>query len=102
MADITQPFANRKLERLSLLLIGGIMAMLFWKLYTVLQRDFTDVDTRLQNGTMINLNAGKPGESMEGLLKNGLYFEDSKDIAFAAATVSAKDAQLPVNLAAIL
>ncbi|CAN5382592.1 hypothetical protein BH11BAC5_BH11BAC5_29610 [soil metagenome] len=92
MAESTQPFTNRKLERLSLLLIGGIMAMLFWKLYTVLQRDFSDVNTRLENGTMINLNAGKPGESMEGLLKKGLYFEDPKDIAFAAATIDSKDA----------
>jgi len=72
MEAITKSFTNRKLERFSLLLIGCIMALLFWKLYTVLQRDFAEVDTRLQNGTMINLNAGRPGESMAGLLKTGL------------------------------
>ena len=92
MAAVTQTFMNRKLERFSLLLIGSIMALLFWKLYTVLQRDFAEVDPRLQNGTMINLNAGRPGESMEGLLKKGLYFEDPKDIAFVASVMKAKDA----------
>ena len=63
------------------------MALLFWKLFTVLQRDFAEVDTRMDNGTMINLNAGKPAEAMAGLLKKGMYFEDPKDIAFIAATV---------------
>jgi cell division protein FtsW (lipid II flippase) len=92
MAGITPPLTNRKLERFSLLLIGCMMALLFWKLYTVLQRDFTEVDTRLQNGTMINLNAGTPTESMASLLKTGLYFEDPKDIAFVAAAMPATDA----------
>ena len=89
MSSLTQWFHNRKLERLCLLLIGIIMGLLFWKLFSVLQRDFAEVDTRLENGTMINLNAGKPGETMTGLLKKGLYFEDPKDIAFVAAALSA-------------
>ncbi len=82
-------FRNRKAERICLLLIGIIMALLFWKLFTVLQRDFAEVDVRIDNGTMINLNSGKPGEAMAGVLKNGKYFEDPKDIAFIAATVAA-------------
>ncbi|MEP6627026.1 MAG: cell cycle protein, partial [Ginsengibacter sp.] len=82
-------FRNRKAERICLLLIGIIMGLLFWKLFTVLQRDFAEVDARIDNGTMINLNAGKPGEAMAGVLKNGMYFEDPKDIAFTAATVAA-------------
>ena len=89
MASLTQWFHNRKLERLCLLLIGIIMGLLFWKLFSVLQRDFAEVDTRMQNSTMINLNAGKPAEAMAGLLKKGLYFEDPADIAFIANTISA-------------
>ncbi len=92
MPAINQWFKNRKLERLCLLLIGSIMGLLFWKLFSVLQRDFAEVNSRIENGTMINLNAGKPAESMVSLLKKGLYFEDPKDIAFIASAVSsAKD-----------
>ncbi|MEP7229202.1 MAG: FtsW/RodA/SpoVE family cell cycle protein [Ginsengibacter sp.] len=81
-------FKNRKAERICMLLIGIIMALLFWKLYTVLQCDFTEVETRIGNGTMINLNTGRPGESMTEVLKKGMYFEDPKDIAFIAATMA--------------
>ena len=81
-------FMNRKTERICLLLIGIIMGLLFWKLYTVLQRDFAEVDTRIENGTMINLNVGKPEESIKEVLKKGMYFEDPKDIAFIAATMA--------------
>ncbi len=82
-------FTNRKTERICLLLIGIVMALLFWKLFSVLQRDFAEVDTRIDNGTMINLNAGKPAAAMAELLEKGMYFEDPKDIAFIAATVAA-------------
>src|SRR5665213_3571179 len=82
-------FGYRKTERLCLLLIGIIMALLFWKLFTVLQRDFAEVDTHIDNGTMINLNAGKPAEAMTSLLKTGMYLEDPKDIAFIAVTIAA-------------
>ena len=92
MPDITQWYNKRKPERLCLLLIGIIMGFLFWKLFSVLQRQFAEVNTRVENGTMINLNGSKPAEAMNGLLKNGLYFEDPKDIAFIASTIStAKD-----------
>ena len=89
MSNPSPWFSNRKLERLCLLLIGIIMGFLFWKLFSVLQRDFSEVNTRMENGTMINLNAGKPAETMTSLLKKGLYFEDPRDIAFIAAALSA-------------
>ena len=82
-------FSNRKAERICLLLIGIIMALLFWKLFTVQQRDFAEVYARIDNGTMINLNAVKPGEAMSGFFKKGIYFENPKDIAFIAATEAA-------------
>jgi len=89
MSRLSPWFTNRKLERLCLLLIGIIMGFLFWKMFSVLERDFAEVNSRLENGTMINLNAGKPAEKMTNLLKKGLYFEDPKDIAFIAATLTA-------------
>ena len=92
MTDLAQWFKNRKLERLSLLMIAGIMGLLFWKLFTVLQRDFADVPSRLANGTMINLNEPKcAGQYEKGCLKTGLYFEDEKDIAFIASSLDKKE-----------
>ena len=52
-------FSNRKLERLCLLAIAVIMGLLFWKLFSVLQRDFAEANERLQNGTMMNLNENR-------------------------------------------
>ena len=89
MSNSGPRLGKRKTERLCLLLIGLIMALLFWKLFTVLQRDFADVNNRVNNGTMVNLNAGNTAEAMTDLLKKGMYFEDPKDIAFIAATVAA-------------
>src|SRR4029079_1813973 len=47
-----------------------------------------EVNARIENGTMINLNDGDPAESMASLLKKGMYFEDPKDISFVAASLS--------------
>ena len=82
-------FKNRNAERTCLLLTGIIMAFLFWKMFSVLQRDFAEVSTRMANGTMINLNDDKPGERMKEVLEKGMYFEDPKDISFIAKTVAA-------------
>jgi len=89
MSNAVQRVGNRKTERLCLVLIGVIMTLLFWKLFTVLQRDFAEVDSRVENGTMINLNAGNTADAMTELLKKRMYFEDPKDIAFIVATVAA-------------
>ena len=80
-------FNNRKLERLALILIFIVMALLFQKMFSVLQRDFVEVNTRLQNGTMVNLNDINDTVSIKNLLTKGLYFEDQKDIDFIASTI---------------
>ena len=83
---------NRNLERLCLFFITIIMALLFWKIYTVLQRDFVDVNSRLANGTMINLNDDRGKERMRILLTRGLYYEDPRDIELIATVFGrAKD-----------
>ncbi len=82
-------FSNRKLERSCLLGIAVIMGLLFWKLFSVLQRDFAEANTRIENGTMINLNDNRNFENMTKLLERGMYFEDPKDISFIASTVAA-------------
>lgn len=91
MPTLIQWYNNRKLERLCLLLITVIMGLLFWKLLSVLQRDFSEVNNRLENNTMINLNASKPATAMENLLQKGMYFEDPKDISFIATSLEKKE-----------
>ncbi|HEX2682522.1 MAG TPA: FtsW/RodA/SpoVE family cell cycle protein, partial [Ferruginibacter sp.] len=82
-------FSNRKLERICLLVIAVIMGLLFAKLFSVLQRDFAEVNTRLENGTMMNLNDNRNASGMARLLEKGMYFEDPKDISFIATSVTA-------------
>ncbi len=85
-------FNNRKLERVCILLIAVVMGLLFWKMFSVLQRDFTEVNTRIHEGTMINLNDDSIAGNMTKLLEKGLYYEDAKDIGFIASTIaSVKD-----------
>ncbi len=86
MSLVTKWINARKTERFSILMTGIILCLLFWKLFSVIQRDFADVDSRLQSGTMINLNNGKLSGNMQVLLQKGLYFEDSKDINFIAGS----------------
>lgn len=72
---------NRKKERLFLALIAVVLGLLFVRLYTVEQRNFTDVARRLQDGTMVNLNAKNPAKNIRELLEKGYYFDDKRDIA---------------------
>ncbi len=88
MSSIMKLFNNRKLERQSLLLIAVIMGLLFWKLFSVLQRDFAEVNTRMGEGTMVNLNDSANNRSMASLLEKGRYIEDPKDISFIVSTVA--------------
>jgi cell division protein FtsW (lipid II flippase) len=79
---------TRTLERIFLLGISVVLALLFFRLYTVLEKDLAEVPARLQAGSMVNLNADKPDERMMDLLEKGYYFTDKKDIEFAGATIA--------------
>jgi hypothetical protein len=61
---------------------------LFFRLYTVLQQRFTDVDKRLQDGTMVNLNDKDPALQIKNLLTKGYYFDDKRDIDLITNTVA--------------
>ncbi len=80
MTLITNPLKVRWLERIFLLLISLVLGLLFFKLFTVLKKDFEEVPGRLKDGTMINLNDDKPGEKIKLLLTKGFYFTDQQDI----------------------
>lgn len=80
MEQEAQPSINRKKERLFLLLIAIVLGLLFVRLYYIEQKNFTDVDKRLQDGTMVNLNAKDQAKNIRRLLERGYYFEDKRDI----------------------
>src|ERR1700722_3560675 len=79
---------SRKKERFFLLLVGIVLFLLFLRLFYVEQKNFTDVDQRLKDGTMINLNAGNLAKNLSALLKRGYYFEDQKDIGLIENTIA--------------
>ncbi|WP_183566518.1 FtsW/RodA/SpoVE family cell cycle protein [Mucilaginibacter sp. SP1R1] len=81
---------GRGMERLFLLLTGIVLAILFVKLYSVLQQKFTDVDKRLKDGTIVNLNTPNTAGNVAALLKKGYYFDDPKDVDYIRATIASK------------
>lgn len=93
---VQQP--GRWTERIFIVLLTALFICLFLRLHTVLQTRFTDVDKRLQDGTMINLNAGDPAGQLKRLLTKGYYFEDKKDIDLITSTVAnATDNHLQID-----
>src|SRR5689334_7479037 len=86
----TQKAPGRAMERLFLLLTGIILAILFGKLYLVLQQKFVDVDKRLKDGTIVNLNAPNTARNVYALLQKGYYFDDPKDVDYIRATIASK------------
>ena len=79
---------SRTGERLWLLAIIIVLALLFASLFTVLKRDFAQVSQRLADGTMVNLNEDNPGQRIKTLLERGFYFEDPRDIQLVSSIVS--------------
>src|SRR4249919_3552401 len=77
---------SRNTERIFLLLITLVMAVLFYKMYSVIINDFAEVPARIQQGTMINLNDAEPEKNMKTLLQKGRYFRDEKDIDLISET----------------
>jgi cell division protein FtsW (lipid II flippase) len=70
------------------LLIAIVLGALFYTLYSKQQQGFEEVEGRLKDGTMMNLNAGSAGPSMKKLLEKGYYFEDKKDVALIESVVT--------------
>ena len=78
---------SRLKERLFILLISVLFLFLFFRLFTVLQLRFADVDKRLQSGTMVNLNSADPAGKIRDLLTKGYYFDDKRDVELITTTV---------------
>ncbi|HZY40279.1 MAG TPA: FtsW/RodA/SpoVE family cell cycle protein [Mucilaginibacter sp.] len=81
--------ASRKKERWFLLLIAAVLLVLFVRLFAVLEGGFADVDKRLKDGTMVNLNAKDPARRLAEMLQKGYYFDDQRDIDLIKKTIAA-------------
>ena len=80
MAVTTVNHQSRKAERIFLLLISLVLAVLFVVLFFAQQQNFKEVHARLTDGTMVNLNDQAPGKHIRTLLTKGYYFDDKKDV----------------------
>jgi len=89
MEKETSSIKGRAQERLFLGITAVILFLLFLKLFGVLQQRMKDTDHRLQEGTVVNLNAGDPGRLVMAVLRKGYYLDDPKDIALIGAVISA-------------
>lgn len=79
---------GRKAERIFLLLITLVLGALFVTLFYTQQLNFADVNKRLNEGTIVNLNGKEPGAKIKNLLAKGYYFEDNKDMELVKDIVS--------------
>lgn len=79
---------SRLKERLFLLLGAIVLGFFFSELYSVQQRNFVDVDSRLKDGTMVNLNSRSPSTDFRTMLQHGYYFDDPKDVTLIQETLA--------------
>ncbi|MES2875111.1 MAG: FtsW/RodA/SpoVE family cell cycle protein [Bacteroidota bacterium] len=87
MARVNSQSSGRRFERLFIALLAVVFGLLFFSLFQVLQRDFQEVQKRISEGSMVNLNAGKTAERINDLMIKGYYFEDKKDIELIRSVV---------------
>ena len=80
MAESQAKIPNRATERIFMILITLVLSALFLTLFLEQQKNFSEVQKRLAEGTIVNLNAPNAGEHIKKLLVKGYYFEDKKDI----------------------
>jgi cell division protein FtsW (lipid II flippase)/cell division protein FtsI/penicillin-binding protein 2 len=92
MQQAKPELVSRKKERLFLVLISLILGLLFLRLYQIHQQSFTDVDKRLHDGTMVNLNAEDPAGNFTRMLQKGFYFDDPKDVELIGNVISKQKA----------
>ncbi|MDB5250958.1 MAG: cell cycle protein [Flaviaesturariibacter sp.] len=76
------------MERLALAVTAAVLGLLFYNLFVVLKRDFSDVPARLADGSMVNLNSERAAEQLKGVLQKGYYFEDPRDIDLVTRAVA--------------
>src|SRR5665647_349832 len=87
MPATTKKNISRITERIFLLIISVVFGLLFYQLFAVLKKDFSEVPQRIAEGTMMNINDSKPGERIKTLLTKGFYFKDNRDIELISSVI---------------
>ncbi|MEO6732544.1 MAG: FtsW/RodA/SpoVE family cell cycle protein [Ferruginibacter sp.] len=87
MPATTRKNISRNIERIFLLIISVVFALLFYQLFAVLKKDFVEVPRRIAEGTMMNVNDSKPGDRIKTLLTRGFYFKDNRDIELISSVI---------------
>lgn len=87
MARVDSQSSGRRFERLFLTLLTIVFVLLFFSLFQVLKRDFQEVEKRISEGSMVNLNGDKVAKRMNDLMFRGYYFEDKKDVELIHSVV---------------
>ena len=82
-------FKSRKIERFFLFLLTIILGLLFYNLFSVQQLNLKEVQSRLQDSSIMNLNAPHPEEQIRAVMRKGNYFQDEKDIELVSTVLSA-------------
>ena len=82
-------FRVRKIERTFLILLLVILGLLFFRLYKVQETNLSEIERRLSDSTIMNLNGPNPEEHISVLLRKGNYFQDAKDISLISNVLSA-------------
>lgn len=82
--------SGRRQERIFLGLIAILLVFLFVRLFGVLQERMKEVDRRLADGSMVNLNAPDPAKGVMLLLRKGYYLEDPLDVELIGSVISAQ------------
>lgn len=85
-----QKNTGRIQERISILLVGMLLLLGFFKLGGVLQDRMKDVDKGLADGTVVNLNAEDPANAIKAMLSKGYYFDDPADIEMVRSVIASK------------
>ncbi|MEP7109294.1 MAG: FtsW/RodA/SpoVE family cell cycle protein [Ferruginibacter sp.] len=80
MPAISKKNSYRIVEGIFLLIISVVFGLLFYRLFAMLKKDFSEVPMRIAEGTMMNINDSKPGDRIKTLLTKGFYFKDNRDI----------------------
>jgi cell division protein FtsW (lipid II flippase) len=88
MEQVINKRSGRGMERIFLLLVSALFAFIFFKLYTVLKKDFEEVPKRIAEGSIMNLNDPDPGPRIKLLLQRGFYFEDPRDVALISNVIA--------------
>ncbi|MEO6403856.1 MAG: FtsW/RodA/SpoVE family cell cycle protein [Ferruginibacter sp.] len=78
----------RKTERIFIGIICLVLAALFYQVYNSIQKQFYDVESRIVQGSIVNLNDRNVAGKIKVLLEKEKYLRDEKDINFIADAVA--------------